>query len=155
MGEEVRSGGLQDVHNGSGAAEELKPAVSGGNMMVGVEAEPKEVTEFVVTSTEPPSRVRALEPAHRLVAAFDPAVILLQPIVEITAGAVLHALAQRRADRTGIAVVTVGGYPLRRDAGDCLGRSEERLRSSHVAVLAEHHVDQRAGPVNCKSIDFI
>lgn len=77
--------------------------------MIGTEAGTEEVTEFVVASTEPPGRVRALEPAHRLVAPLDAAVILLQSVVEIAAGAVLHALAQRRADRTGIAVVTVDG----------------------------------------------
>ena len=108
MDEEVRSGGRQDVHDGSGAAEKLQSAVSGGNMMMGAEAETEEVTQFVVASTEPPCRVRALEPAHGLVAAFDATVILLQSVVEITAVAVLHALAQRRADRTAIAVVTVG-----------------------------------------------
>ena len=148
MDEEVRSGGRQDVHDGSGAAEKLQSAVSGGNMMMGAEAETEEVPQFVVASTEPPCRVRALEPAHWLVAAFDATMILLQSVVEVTAGAVLHVLPQRRTDRTRVAVVPVGGHPFRRDAGDCLGRSEERFRGNHVAVLAEHHVDQRPVAVN-------
>jgi hypothetical protein len=66
------------VHNGRSAATELKPAVTGGNMVMGAEAATEENTEFVVASTEPPSGVRALEPAHRLLAAFEAAVILLQ-----------------------------------------------------------------------------
>jgi hypothetical protein len=57
-------------------------------------------------------------------------------------------LAKRRPDRARIAIVPIGGHPIRRDAGHCLGGLEERLGGGHVAVLAEDHVDQRAGAVN-------
>ena len=59
-----------------------------------------------------------------------------------------HTYAQHRSDRTRITVVPIRGNPVGRDTGDHLGRREERLRRSHVAVLAEHHVDQRARPIN-------
>jgi hypothetical protein len=51
----------------------------------------EEVTQFIVASTEPVRRSWALEPTHRLVSTFDATVILLQSIVQVAAGAVLHA----------------------------------------------------------------
>jgi hypothetical protein len=83
-----------------------------------------------------------------LVSTFDATVILLQSIVEVAAGAVLHAFTQLRPDRARVAVVAIRGHPVRDNIGDCLGGLEERLRSRHVTVLAEHHVDQRAVAVN-------
>ena len=59
-----------------------------------------------------------------------------------------YTCAQDRPDRAGIAVVPICGDPVGRDPGDHFGRLEERLRRSHVAMLAEHHVDQRAGAIN-------
>ena len=117
-------------------------------MLMRTGAGTEEVAQFIVASTEPVSRSRALEPTHRLVSTFDATVILLQSIVEIAAGAMAHRLAQHRADRTGVAVVAIRGHPVRGDVGDRLGGSEERLGGGHVAVLAEHHIDQRAVAVN-------
>jgi hypothetical protein len=115
-------------------------------MRAGAGAE--EVTQFIVASTESVGRSRALEPTHRLISTFDATVILLQSIVEVAAGAVLHAFTQCRPDRTRVAVVAIRGYPVRGNIGDGLGGLEERLRSRHVTVLAEHHVDQRAAAVD-------
>src|SRR3954465_2243481 len=58
--------------------------------------------------------------------AFDAAGILLQPVVQVATGPVPRILAQRGADRPGIAVVAVGRDPVRRDAGHRLGGAEER-----------------------------
>src|ERR1700761_6412600 len=69
--------------------------------------------------------------------------ILLQPVIEILAVAMAHTCSQGRPDRAGITVVPIRGDPVGRDAGDHLGRLEECLRGGHVAVLAEHYVDQR------------
>jgi FkbM family methyltransferase len=122
--------------------------VVGRNMLMGTGAGAEEVTQLIVASTEALSRSWALEPTHRLVAALDAAVILLQSVVEIAAGAMLHGFTQCRPDRAGIAVVAIRGHPVRGDVGDCLGGLEERFRGGHVAVFAEHHVDQRAAAVN-------
>src|ERR1700755_2998993 len=73
--------------------------------------------------------------------------ILLQPVVEILAVAMPYTGAEYRPDRAGITVVPIRGHPVRRDAGGHLGGLEERLRGGHVAVFAEHHVDQRAGAI--------
>src|SRR3954468_18871001 len=116
----VRSGGLQDGHYGRSAAEEVEPAVVGGNILMGTGAGTKEVAQFIVASTEPLSRSWALEPTHRLVSTFDATVILLQSIVEVAAGAMLHAFTQLRPDRAGIAVVAIRGHPLGGDHGDGL-----------------------------------
>jgi hypothetical protein len=84
-----------------------------------------------------------------LVATFDATVILLQSIVEIAVGAMLHASTQRCPDGTGIAVVAIRGHPVRGNIGDGLGGLEERFRGGHVTVLAKHHYDVRRilGPV--------
>ena len=108
----------------------------------------EEVTQFIVASTEPVSRSWAFEPTHGLVSTFDATVILLQSVVQVAAGAVLHAFTQLRPDRARVAVVAIRGHPVRDNIGDCLGGLEERLRSRHVTVLAEHHVDQRAVAVD-------
>ena len=86
----------------------------------------EEVTQFIVASTEPVSRSWALEPTHRLVSTFDATVILLQSIVQVAAGAVLHAFTQLGPDRTRIAVVAIRGYPVGSNVGDGLGGLEER-----------------------------
>jgi hypothetical protein len=122
----VRSDGLQDGHYGRSAAEEVEPAVVGGNLLMGTRAGTKEITQFLVASTEPLSRSRALEPTHWLVSTFDAAVILLQSIVEIAAGAVLHGFTQLGPDRARIAVVAIRGHPVRSNLGDGLGGLEER-----------------------------
>ena len=100
MSGDVRSGGLQDGHYGRSAAEKEEPAVVSGNMLMGTGAGPQEVAQFIVAPTEPLSRSWALEPTYRLVSTFDAAVILFQSIVEVAAGAVLHAFTQLGPDGT-------------------------------------------------------
>src|SRR3984957_9952518 len=121
------SGGLQHSQNRCGAAKEVEPAVG---------------------TAEVARRSWALEPAHRAVAAFNTAMILLQSVVEILAVAMPNTGAQDRPDRAGITVMPIRGDPIGRDAGDHRGRLEERLRGGHVAVLAEQHVDQRARAID-------
>jgi hypothetical protein len=87
--------------------------VVGRNMLMGTRAGTEEVTQHIIASAEALSRPWALEPTHRLVAALDATVILLQ-------GAMLHSFTQRRPDRAGIAVVTIRGHPVWGDVGDCL-----------------------------------
>src|SRR6202041_702583 len=74
--------------------------------------------------------------------------ILLQSVVEILAVTMPHTCAQHRPDRARITVMPIRGDPIGGDAGDHLGRREERLRGGHIAALAEHHVDQHAGAID-------
>ena len=62
-----------------------------------------------------------LEPAHRIVAAFDAPVILLQDVVLVLAGPVLHGLAEFLGDGLGITGVAVGRDAIRLDLSDRLG----------------------------------
>src|ERR1700750_2432209 len=107
------SGGFQHTQkNLCGAAKEVEPAVVGGDLPIGSGAGTEKVTQLVVGPAEFASRSWALEPAHRAVAAFDAAMILLQPVIEILAVAMPHTRAQRRSDRTGITVVPIRGHPI-------------------------------------------
>ena len=54
----------------------------GGDLLIGSGAGTEKVTQLVIGTTEVASRSWALEPAYRAVAAFDAAMILLQPVVE-------------------------------------------------------------------------
>src|SRR5580698_7229566 len=63
--ERGRSGNLQHVRNDSGTAKELQSSVSGGDLLIGSRADAEEVAQFIVASTEPLGRARALEPKHR------------------------------------------------------------------------------------------
>ena len=74
--------------------------------------------------------------------------ILFDPVVEILAGAVLHAVTQHCLDGARIAVMPVRGDPCRRHAGDRSGGTKERFRRRHVPLLAETHVHQRSGTVD-------
>src|SRR3712207_9105407 len=49
---------------------------------------------------------------------------------------------------TRVGAVPIRGDTLGRDAGDRLGRAEEGLGGRHVAVLAQHGVDQSAVTVD-------
>src|SRR3984957_2056114 len=130
------SGGLQHPQNRCGAAKEIEPAVVGGDLLIGSGAGTEEVAQLVVGATEFASRSWALEPAHRTVAAFDAAMILLQSVIEILAIAMPDTGPQGRPDRTGITVMPICGHSVRRATGDHLGRLQERLRGGHIAALA-------------------
>ena len=72
----VRLGGLQQGHDGRGAAEEAEPTVL-GNMLMRAGPGTEEVAQFVVAPAKPVSRSWALKPTHRLISTFDATVILL------------------------------------------------------------------------------
>ena len=75
MKDETFQGGFQHTQSGCGAAKVVEPAVVGGDWLVSSRAGTEKVTQLVVESA---SRSWAREPAHRTVAAFDAAMILLQ-----------------------------------------------------------------------------
>src|ERR1700729_1358622 len=79
------SGRFQHIQNRCSAAKEVEPAVVGGDLLIGSAAGTEKVTQLVVGATEIASRSWTLKPAHRTVAAFDAAMILLQSVIEILA----------------------------------------------------------------------
>jgi hypothetical protein len=70
-------------------------AAVGGNMLAVTYASAEVVAEFVIGATEPVGGGEALEPAHTSNSALDAPVILLKPVVLVSAGAVGDPLAQR------------------------------------------------------------
>jgi hypothetical protein len=63
-------------------------------MLAVVAAETEEGTELVITSAEPLGRIEGHEASHTSDPAFDAPVVLLQSIVSIGAGPVLHMPAE-------------------------------------------------------------
>src|SRR3954465_7999906 len=97
----IRACGLQNGQHGRGPPEVEQSAAVGGNVLMVAGARAEKVAEFIVSATEPGRRSWALEAPHGSVAAFDAAVILLQPVVQVGAGPVPHILAQLGADCSG------------------------------------------------------
>src|SRR3954453_18454536 len=134
---DVPSRGFQDGQHGHAAAEELESAAIGGNVLVVAEARAGKVAQFVGGSAEPGGRSGTLEAPHGPITAFDAAVVLLQPVVQVATGPVPHTFAQLGPDRAGVAVVAIRRDPVRCHASDRLGGAEELLSGCHVAVLTE------------------
>jgi hypothetical protein len=65
----------------------------------------EEVSQRVEASTEPGSRLATLEPAHRLISTLDAAMILLDPVVQILVGPMVHSFAEFSPDRPWVTVV--------------------------------------------------
>jgi hypothetical protein len=106
------------------------------------------VTEFVEPSTETRSRFGAFEAAHGSVSPLDRAMVLLDPIIQILVGAVLHAVVQFSPDRARITIVTVRRDTRGGDAGHGFDRSKECLRRRHVAGIAQSDIDERTETIN-------
>ena len=64
----------------------------GGNVLIVTRPGSEEVAQLIIASTEPSRRSRALEPAHGPVSALDAAVVLLDPIVHVSAGSASNPL---------------------------------------------------------------
>jgi hypothetical protein len=92
----------------------VEPAVVGGDLLIGSGAGTEEVAQLVVGATEFASRSWAFEPAHRTIATFDTAMILLQAVIEILAVAMPNTCAQGRPDRARITVVPIRDDPVGR-----------------------------------------
>src|SRR5215204_1166566 len=72
--------GLQDGQHGHTPPEVEQSAAIGGNVLVVARVRAEEVAQFIVGPAEPSRRSRAFEAPHGSIAAFDAAVVLLQPV---------------------------------------------------------------------------
>jgi hypothetical protein len=129
-------------------AEETPDARAGRCRLAMTGAKVKEVSEFVMSPAKAIRRGGVSKSPHRAISAFDPTMILFDPIVEIPVGPVLHAATQDRLDGARVAVMPVRGHSRRGHAGDRSGGTEERVRRRHVTLLGETHVHQSFGPIN-------
>src|SRR3954464_13376269 len=78
--------GLQDGQHGHAAEEEPESAAIGGNMLMVAGARAEEAAQFIVCATEPSGGSGTFEAPHWSVAPFDAAVVLLQPIIQVSTG---------------------------------------------------------------------
>ena len=108
----------------------------------------KEISEFAVLPAEAVGGIVTLEAAHTSDPALDAAVVLLKAVVQVGAGAVPDRPAQHGADRPRVGAVAVRRHSVRPEAHGRPRRAEEGLGRLHVAVLAQHHVDQVSVPVD-------
>src|ERR1700692_3868346 len=106
------------------------------------------VAEFVEASTEPRSGFRAFETAHRSVSTLDPAMVLLNPIIQILVGAGLHVFGHFSPVRARITIMTVRRSTRGGDAGHGFGGAEKRLRLLHVAGLTQPDIDERTETID-------
>ena len=108
----------------------------------------EKISKFIVFAAEAVGGVLALEATHTSDPALDAAVVLLEAVGQVGARAVPDNLAQYAADRPRVGAMPVRRHLLRSEAHGYPSRAEERLGRLHVAVLAEHGVDQVAVPVD-------
>jgi hypothetical protein len=100
-------------------------------------AHPKVLPLFIKSAAEAGCCIDVPQPAHRVIALFDAAVILFKSIVELRAGTVDDVLAQRFADSTGIRGMAIRRSPVC-SVAHCLNcLVEARLGAIQIPVLAE------------------
>src|ERR687885_168138 len=145
---ESRLRGLEHCERSAGTTEVEQATTIGGDMLVVAGAGAEEVAELVIASAEPLRRDEALEAAHASCAPFHAPMILPQPVVFVGAGPVHDPPPERAADRPRVGAMPVGGDLIGRHTRGGLGRAEEGPGRRHVAVMAQHRVDEVAVAVD-------
>ena len=79
---------------------------------------------------------------------FHAAMVLLQAVVEVAIGPMLHFVSQHLANSPRVGVVSIRGHALWGAAGHFRGLLEELLGRGHVARRTEHAVHQVAIPAH-------
>ena len=77
------SSGLHNAHRDASMIEEVTASTGGRNVLVVTAATAEEVTEFIVLSAKPVGGIMLLEPAHTSDPSFDPAMVLLESVVQV------------------------------------------------------------------------
>ncbi len=80
-------------------------ATVGGNVLAMAGAEAEKGAELVIPSTEPRGGLEGLEAPHTSDPTFHAAVVLLEPIVPVGTGPVLHASSECCSDRARVGAV--------------------------------------------------
>src|ERR1700723_4610519 len=104
--------------------------------------------ELVETSTEARCGLMTFEAAHRSVSSLDPAMVLLDLIIQILVRPVFHAFVQFGPDRAWVTVMTIRRDTRGGDASHGFGESKECLRRLHVALLAQPDVGKGTKTIN-------
>jgi hypothetical protein len=139
---------FHDAERDDASGEETMAAGVGWKVSATAGTNLQMATEFIKTSTETRRGCMAFEAAHRPVSPLNPAMVLLDPVVQISAGPVFRVFVQLSPDRARVTVMTIRRDTRGNDAGHRFGRSKECLRRLHVARFAQPHIDQRAEAID-------
>ena len=118
------------------------------NGLVVMAAGTKKVAEFAVLYTEAGGVVVVLEASHTSNSALDAAMVLFKAVVQVGTGPVPDRCTQHAADRPWVGSMAVRCDPIWTISHGRSRRLEECLRRLHVAVLAEHRIDQVSVPAD-------
>jgi hypothetical protein len=111
-------------------------------------AYPEVVALFVEGLTETTCSINSSKPTQWIVALLDATMILLDPIVQLRITAVCDLFAKRLTNGSRIGVMSVGRHTLGRLSSQVQGGLEEALGRLHIAVFAEHLLDEIALPID-------
>lgn len=103
---------------------------------------------LVVRTAEPESRLETTEPAHRVIALLHSSVVLLDAVIKILVGSVLHSTPQYPAYGPRVGILPIGRHLCRFVANHFSRLGEELLGRLHIPVLGEHGINQVAVPIN-------
>ena len=98
-------------------------------------------------ATEAAGCLIVLEATHTSDPALDAAMVLFKPVVQVSTRPVPNRFAEHAADRPRVRAMTIRRHSVRTKSHGCPGRTEEGFRRLHVAVVAEHSVDQVTVPI--------
>src|SRR5437879_12860512 len=87
--------------------------VSEGNRLLSRGPKPKELASLVKCPAEARGRGEVSTSTHRIIALFDPTMILFQVVIQIGIPAMHDLAAEHLTNRTVIGVMSIGRDPLR------------------------------------------
>jgi hypothetical protein len=100
------------------------------------------VSQLIEGAAEALGGSKAFETQHRIIALFDPTVILLDPIIFVAAAPMFDLLPEHFREGAWRGTMPVGGHLCGTASGDGLRTPEEALGGRHVPVRTEHRVNQ-------------
>src|ERR1700676_1805342 len=95
------------------------------------------ITEIVKTSTEARCGFITFEATHWSVSPLDPAMVLLDPIIQILVRPVFYAFVQFGPDRARVTIMTIRRDTRGGDARHGFGRSKKCLPPPHVGFFVQ------------------
>ena len=111
-------------------------------------ARAKVLPDLLEGLTEALGRGKRTKAQYRVIPLFHPAVILLDPPIEIGAAAMLDFAAKHLADRARIRIVAIAGDLRGTFLDNGESATKEALGCRHIPRRTEHRVDQIAFAIN-------
>src|SRR5918999_6423727 len=113
-----------------------------GEELIAVRLRAEKRTHLVEQAAEARSRGAMCESAHRPILLFDSSMILLQVVIQVAIRAMFYLIPENITYGAWIGVVSIRSDAAWYHAGAYPGDTEEGLRRSKVACVAEAHVHQ-------------